>query len=1531
MKKILLSVLAVALTIVACNRYDDDFDALNQKLQDLEQKINTLEELRSQVTNLQTNVGALQGALAGVGSQVSGLTAFSNSVTSILGDISDLQAALDAASSDEEVAALKAELATTLDELSALVEANGAQLAAVLVIVQDNQVEIGKANTALADIVTALASVSDDLSSIKGSLVAMAAQIDTNSANVINALTAVINADTATMLQAIDANAVAIEAASALVSANGDAISLNAAELEALKTTIESNQSALIAAVADNKAATLAAISSALADILESNEDGFASTVGSLSLAITNALEDVLEGQSTSVSSINAYTSSVAATNLAAITEAISDAVTTLTTNIDNAADGVVLDVLEALTATQDALELRLDAVDAAQVSLANGQLDIEDLINQTELDIISEIGSALTDILAGQSSQTAAITTHTEGQIATVISTLGAISTSLTALSDTVDANDLSVDGQLAALNTLISDNQTALVATLSTLATATQAADIRAAVQEVLDLQVTYTGDLYITNAAELEFAQALGTKVRILKGDVFVDVSDDSGLSAADISTVTSLIQAVVASGADPGDNNAEGDVARVSVVVNEGTVDMSALRNIAGDLTIRATGTGSVNLGALVEIAGQASIGTEASIDMRSLTRVTGDYYVTGHDINDQALTTVGLASSSANATFNYEGGYEQPNLTTVYGGLYIVDYAAAAGDDSEGNGTTSVDFSGLESVSNFATITSEDAAAHHSGGGSSAGTSASTTDAPTGGTEYTLVLRSAESVVFGEAAVVSITANEATTITHGYSDTLDSLSITANSNVEGSEISVVASAVTGATTIDSGANTTVTVSSALNDVTITDGLTVSLSGAISGTATMNPAATASVTLSGASIADLDVTSGATYDIDADLGTVDFTAGTSVDIMGDVSGAANFALTSGDLTINGNLEGVVNVTGETADTVSITGNITGAAAFALADDGELSITGNLGSTIDVTGGNAASASIEGNVTGVASFALGTDSGLSITGALTSDLNVTGDKTSSVEVTGTIGGDVSIDPLADATITFGDNIGGSLDITGTPSSVTLGGHVIDAANVALGTEGVFTSASGFDSSLTIVGGLTINMNGTDGADGPVDITLSDMVDYAGTINIYNDLNSTLDITGGTTIQYFGSSITGAVVVDMKDSGAFVATALESFGGSVSIDAEQLTLTSLETMNGGLATFANATSLSLPSLTSASTGIVANSATTITMPALVSASPITATSAVTFNAINYKVAANLTLGSGASVRVDDVQVTAGDFTGVLLSASTLGALYITNQSDSFSTTGLIGMHTFDVTSGTAGLSVTVSDDNANLGNTANSGSLTIRGDWNAISVGDGSVGAGGLDSLTTFTTAVGSTAASVTVTNTAALESVNFNHAESSPDGIALSITDNQALESFTTSADRAYSFIVTGNDVLTEFDASSYSNIPADTDSDAPGDKVAFIFTVGDNALFTGTKQANDATFEQEFQQASLATIRDFIVAAFAGVAADAEMTQDASEYSTISVSLSYKVGGSDVGADDDGGPINDLDEVQAIVAQ
>jgi hypothetical protein len=982
-----------------------------------------------------------------------------------------------------------------------------------------------------------------------------------------------------------------------------------------------------------------------------------------------------------------------------------------------------------------------------------------------------------------------------------------------------------------------------------------------------------------------------------VRILKGDVYVDVSDDSGLTAAQVSTVTSLMQAVVASGADPGSNNAEGDVARVSVVVNSGTVDMSALRNIAGDLTISATGTGSVNLGALVEIAGQASIGTEASINMSSLARVTGDYYVSGHDIDDQALATVGLSSSSANVTLNYEGGYVQPNLATVYGGLYIVDYAAAAGDDAEGNGTTSVDFRGLESVSNFATITSEDADAHHSGGGSSAGTSASTTDAPTGGTAYTLVLRSATSVIFGEAAVVSITANEATSIDHNYSGSLDSLDITANS---ATTVNVSATDVTGATTIDSGANTTVSVTSDLADVTITDGLTVTLSGDISGTATMNPAATASVTLSGSTVNDLDVNSGATYDIDALLTTVDFVdAGSSVDITGAISGAANFALASGDLTITGNLLAAINVTDETAENVTITGNIVGAAAFAMADGGALSITGDLDSALTVSDNTASTVTVDGTVGGAVTIASKADAEISITGAITDALTITGD----------------------------------------PASVTLGGSVTGAVNATIATDATFTSSGGFGSSLNITGGNDINLNGTADADGAVSIT---GVAANGDITISNELDSSLTITGdgADLVTYTGTAIDGAVNVDMDDTGAFVATSLTSFGSTVSIDSATITAGSLASI-GGPATFANAASINFPNLLGAAAGITANTATTVTLNALNSATPITATSAVVFSATEYTVNANLTLGTGVQVTVSDVDAAVdGDMTYLFATAATVGSLTITELSDPlYKTDGFLAMTSLNMNSLANTTSLSVSDDNAGLA------SATVSGTWNEVSFGDDTESVGeGLAALTSVTTS--GTMKSFIVTNTAILENITTGHTEDSPAGIAERFTNNASLLTITTSADRAYEFVVTGNDALTAFNASSYQNVPADADS-AP-DKVDFYFLVFDNGL-TGTHQPNDASNEQSFAQSSLLTLANdtedgYIQKAYAAVAADTEgaassitvalnftglVTDDADSATSIT-SSSLVVGHPDATIIVPAGVINELVEVNLITS-
>jgi hypothetical protein len=716
------------------------------------------------------------------------------------------------------------------------------------------------------------------------------------------------------------------------------------------------------------------------------------------------------------------------------------------------------------------------------------------------------------------------------------------------------------------------------------------------------------------------------------------------------------------------------------------------------------------------------------------------------------------------------------------------------------------------------------------------------------------------------VIFGEAAVVSITANQATSIDHNYSGSLDSLDITANS---ATTVNVGASDVTGATTIDSGANTTVSVTSDLADVTITDGLTVTLSGDISGTATMNPAATASVTLSGSTVNDLDVNSGATYDIDANLTTVDFVAaGSSVDITGDISGAANFALASGDLTITGDLGAAINVTGETAENVTITGDITGAAAFAMADGGALSITGDL----------------------------------------TTSLTVSDDTASTVTVDGAVGGAVTIAPKDGAEISITGALADALTISGDASSVTLGGTVTGVATVSIADDATFTSSGGFASSLSIDGGDDINLNGTADADGAVSIV---GVAATGDITISNELQSSLTIVGSDLITYTGAAIDGAVSVNMTDTGAFVATSLTSLGNTVSIDGATITAGSLASISGA-ATFANVDALTLNSLTSAAAGITANSATTARFSSLASAMPFEGTSVVSFIAGLYDVTASLNLGDGAAVTVKSVT------TGQMLDPEEYGSLNISAQARDFDSATFTGLTSIDITPASNSINADINGDNADLA------SLTFRGSWDTVTVGSGVAGLGSLES---FTTASGSTLKTLVVQNTTALEGVNFNHSEDSPDGISITIDSNAALTSFTTSADRVYEFIVTDNAALASFDASSYTNIPADTDSDAAGDDVAFDFTVTGNAL-TGSKVDNDATNEQSFTQASLSTIRDYILAAFAGVAADAANATN--NGSSISVDLSYLVGAVPVQTDDGTGTgsIDDQDEVAAI---
>jgi hypothetical protein len=151
MKKVLLSLLAVAALVLSCQNYDDEFDALNSKIASLESQITSLAELRTAVTGVQSSISALQTAVAsaqaaaeaaGDAAEAAGdanaeaaaanaesIAALATSVAAIAADLVELQTAIAGATTEADLTALRIQLETTLAALQAIVEANQTQIA----------------------------------------------------------------------------------------------------------------------------------------------------------------------------------------------------------------------------------------------------------------------------------------------------------------------------------------------------------------------------------------------------------------------------------------------------------------------------------------------------------------------------------------------------------------------------------------------------------------------------------------------------------------------------------------------------------------------------------------------------------------------------------------------------------------------------------------------------------------------------------------------------------------------------------------------------------------------------------------------------------------------------------------------------------------------------------------------------------------------------------------------------------------------------------------------------------------------------------------------------------------------------------------------------------------------------------------------------------------------------------------------------------------------------------------------------------
>ncbi|MEK9603644.1 MAG: hypothetical protein VW127_04390 [Flavobacteriaceae bacterium] len=182
MKKGLLGLLVIALTVVGCQNYDDQFDELNKKISDLASDVSDLE-------GVQTTINALSDKLDNLSD--SALT--DSDLTEILDEIGEIQNAVSALEGiEDEVADLENEVDEILERLGELLSANAViqgdviitntgDLAVVqdligtedddpLVTIQGNVHVLINATNGLADSLAAVNAITNKLKIVQGTV-----------------------------------------------------------------------------------------------------------------------------------------------------------------------------------------------------------------------------------------------------------------------------------------------------------------------------------------------------------------------------------------------------------------------------------------------------------------------------------------------------------------------------------------------------------------------------------------------------------------------------------------------------------------------------------------------------------------------------------------------------------------------------------------------------------------------------------------------------------------------------------------------------------------------------------------------------------------------------------------------------------------------------------------------------------------------------------------------------------------------------------------------------------------------------------------------------------------------------------------------------------------------------------------------------------------------------------------------------------------------------------------------------------------
>jgi hypothetical protein len=147
MKKGLLSLLVVALTVVGCQDYDDQFDSLNKEILALKTDLTTIKGLSASITAISSEIKALEGKMV----SDSDITGILTQIAAVKTAVGAIPAPADVSGISTEVADLNTEIATILAQLTKIQAASGGTYAGNLNIT--NAVQL----TAAEDIVDASA------------------------------------------------------------------------------------------------------------------------------------------------------------------------------------------------------------------------------------------------------------------------------------------------------------------------------------------------------------------------------------------------------------------------------------------------------------------------------------------------------------------------------------------------------------------------------------------------------------------------------------------------------------------------------------------------------------------------------------------------------------------------------------------------------------------------------------------------------------------------------------------------------------------------------------------------------------------------------------------------------------------------------------------------------------------------------------------------------------------------------------------------------------------------------------------------------------------------------------------------------------------------------------------------------------------------------------------------------------------------------------------------------------------------------